>query len=127
MTDDAGHVDYDFAVVQVVDPDSSAAPPPTIHAAYYPTTAIKADDAITFKARAFRAGKDGNHETWDFGDGTPTVNTKSDGNVEKLAPDGYAVTTHRFAKPGDYLVRIERANRDGLKATTRLFVRVVGP
>jgi hypothetical protein len=42
----------------------------------------------------------------------------------KLAPDGYAVTTHKFAKPGDYLVSVERANSSGMKATARMHVRV---
>ena len=70
---------------------------------------------MTFKVRSFRT-TDG-EETWDFGDGTPTVTVHSDGNVNQHAPDGYAVTVHRFAKPGDYLVRVERANRRGWKAT----------
>jgi hypothetical protein len=56
-------------------------------------------------------------------DGSPTVQVQSDGNVKPLAPDGYASTVHRFGKPGDYLVRVERTNRRGLKATTRLHVR----
>jgi len=34
------------------------------------------------------------------------VVVKSDGNVEEHAKDGYAVTQHRFAKPGHYLVRV---------------------
>jgi hypothetical protein len=41
------------------------------------------------------------------------------------AKDGYAVTTHRFDRPGRYPVRVNRANRHGLKATARLHV-VVG-
>jgi hypothetical protein len=40
------------------------------------------------------------------------------------APDGYAVTTHAFKRPGDYLVRVERANRRGWKATALLHVHV---
>jgi murein DD-endopeptidase MepM/ murein hydrolase activator NlpD len=127
VTDEAGQVDYDFAVVHVVDPDSPAALPPTLHASYYPTTSLGPGDEITFKARTFRVGKDGKQETWDFGDGSPPIHTESDGNAQQLAPDGYAMTTHRYAKPGDYLVRVERANRDGLKATARLHVRVSGP
>ena len=41
-----------------------------------------------------------------------------------LAKDGFAVTTHVFQKPGDYLVRVERVNRLGQRAITHLFVRV---
>jgi len=37
------------------------------------------------------------------------------------------VTTHRFDRPGRYLVRVERANRHGIKATARLFVIVAEP
>ena len=127
VTDNAGHVDYDFAVVQVVDPNISAPIPPTIHASYFPTTDLKPGEEITFKVRTFRVGKDGKEETWDFGDGSPSVRTQSDGNAQQHAPDGYAVTTHRYAEPGDYLVRVERVNRDGLKATARLHVRVLDP
>jgi hypothetical protein len=79
-------------------------------------------DLVTFKVRTFRT-TDG-EETWDFGDGTPTVSVRSDGNVNMHAPDGYAVTTHRYTRPGDYLVRVERTNRRGWKATGRLHVHV---
>ena len=40
------------------------------------------------------------------------------------AKDGYAVTTHRFEKPGHYLVRVERTDRRGATATARLHVVV---
>ena len=119
-----GAISYDFAVVQVIDPERPDALPPSIHAAYHPTSGVKPGDPVTFKARTFRVGRDGGHETWDFGDGSPEVAVQSDGNARQLDPDGYAVLTHRFEKAGDYLVRVERANRDGLKATARLHVRV---
>ncbi len=63
-------------------------------------------------------------EMWDFGDGTAKATTKSDGNLKALAPDGYAATTHAYAKPGDYLVLVERANARGEKAVGRLWVHV---
>jgi hypothetical protein len=44
--------------------------------------------------------------------------------IKKLAKEGYAKTVHRFQKPGDYLVRVERANEKGVKVTVHLFVRV---
>ena len=96
--------------------------PPAIHAAYSPTLNLHPADAITFKVRTFST-TDG-QETWDFGDGSPAVTTRSDGNVEKLAPNGYASTVHRFEKPGDYLVRVERSDRKGRKATARLHVHI---
>ncbi len=119
---DRGNVSYDFAVVQVLDRTGSVPIPHSIHAAYFPTQDLHPGDPITFKVRTFDC-TDGN-ETWDFGDGTPPVDVRSDGNVKELAPDGYAVTTHRFAKAGDYLIRVERSDRRGRKATARLHVRV---
>jgi PKD domain/Peptidase family M23 len=122
ITDDHGHVAYDFAVVQVIDPREPEPLPPGIHASFYPTMNLHPGDAITFKVRTF--GTTDGSETWDFGDGTPPVEVRSDGNVERLARDGYAVVTHRFARPGDYLPHVERTDRRGRKAIARLFVRV---
>jgi cephalosporin-C deacetylase-like acetyl esterase len=122
VTDRAGHVGYDFAIIQVVDRSHPDDIPPTLHAAYSPTTGIAPGDPVTFKARTFRT-TDG-HETWDFGDGSPPVQVRSDGNVNQHAPDGYAVTVHRYAKPGQYLVRVERSDRSGATATSRLVVIV---
>ena len=79
---------------------------------------------MTFKVRSFRIGSDDGEETWDFGDQTPPVTVKSDGNAIPLAPNGYAITTHRFEKPGHYLVSVRRTNFRGETATARLRVRV---
>ena len=122
ISDNGGNVAYDFAVVQVLDGTNSGPLPPSIHAAYSPTQNIHPGDSITFKVRT--SGTTDGNETWDFGDGTAPVQVRSDGNVKALAPDGYAVTTHRFAKPGDYLPHVERTDRHGRKATARLHVRI---
>ena len=122
VTDAAGNVDYDFATVQVLAKDQPDRLPPTIHAAYAPTFGIKPGDEVTFKVRTFRTTQ--GNEVWEFADGSPPVKVRSDGNVKPLAKDGYAVTTHRFASPGDYVVRVERSTDDGLKATAHLLVRV---
>jgi murein DD-endopeptidase MepM/ murein hydrolase activator NlpD len=122
VSDGSGNVAYDFAVVEVIDRADPEPVAPAIHAAYSPTLNLHPADAITFKVRTFST-TDG-QETWDFGDGTPTVATHSDGNVTALARDGYASTIHRYGKPGDYLVRVERSNRAGLKATARLHVHI---
>ena len=122
ISDNGGNVAYDFAIVQVLDGTNSGPLPPSIHAAYSPTQNIHPGDSITFKVRT--SGTTDGHETWDFGDGSATVQVRSDGNVKALAPDGYAITTHRFAKPGDYLPHVERTDRHGRKATARLHVRV---
>jgi dienelactone hydrolase/pimeloyl-ACP methyl ester carboxylesterase len=122
VTDRQGRAAYDFAIVQVLDRSHPDQIPPTIHAAYAPTMGIKRGDAVTFKVRTFRS-TDG-QETWDFGDGSPTVQVRSDGNVNQHAKDGYAVTVHRYQKPGQYLVRIERTDRRGATATARLAVTV---
>ena len=122
VTDARGQVDYDFAVVLVIDKSASDQLPPTIHPAYAPTLNIRAGDPVTFKVRSFRTTF--GNETWDFGDGSEKVTVKSDGNVEQHAQDGYAVAQHRFAKPGHYLVRVERTNERGQRAIGHLHVPV---
>jgi murein DD-endopeptidase MepM/ murein hydrolase activator NlpD len=122
ITDALGEVDYDFAVVLVIDKSAPDRLPPTIHPAFAPAMNIRAGDSLTFKVRSFRTTF--GSETWDFGDGSEKVTVKSDGNVEQHAKDGYAITQHRFAKPGHYLVRVERANERGEKAIGHLHVPV---
>jgi hypothetical protein len=121
FTDAAGRADYDFAVVNVLDPDHPDRLPPSIHAAYHPTSGIKPGDAVTFLVRTFRTAEG---ETWDFGDGSPEEEVRSDGNAVPLAKDGYARTVHRYEKPGRYLVRVERTNARGETAVARLHVCV---
>ena len=77
---------------------------------------------VTFLVRTFRT-TDG-RETWDFGDGSPPVTVQSDGNVVPLAAQGYAVTEHRFERPGTYLVRVARTDSQGHTAVARLKVSV---
>jgi murein DD-endopeptidase MepM/ murein hydrolase activator NlpD len=122
ITDADGNVDYDFQVVQVVDKANPKALPPSIQANYAPTFGIKAGDPVTFKVRTFRTQE--GEEVWSFGDGTPPVTVKSDGNVKPLAPDGFAEHVHRFSRPGQFLVKVERSNSAGMKATAHLHVRV---
>jgi hypothetical protein len=129
VTDARGRVDYDFAIVQVVDRDQKEPKgkeneklPPTIHASYAPTFGIRAGDAVTFKVRTFRA--EIGDETWNFGDGSDPVKVRSDGNAKPHDPKGYAETTHRYAKPGHYIVRVDGVGHNGLKATAHLRVRV---
>ena len=121
ITDASGRTDYDFMTVNILDPQHPKQVPPSIQAAYWPTMGIVAGKPVTFKVRTFST-TDG-EEIWSFGDGG-TARTKSDGNVVPLAKDGFATTTHVFQKPGDYIVRVERANRLGQKAITHLIVRV---
>ena len=122
VTDAAGHSDYDFAIVHVHDRQRPDQFPPTIHVVYAPTFGLQARAEVTFKARTF-ATTDG-EETWDFGDGSPPAKTHSDGNVNQLAKDGYAVITHRFAAPGHYLVRAERTDRLGQRTVGYVQVRI---
>jgi murein DD-endopeptidase MepM/ murein hydrolase activator NlpD len=112
VVDSKGNVDYDFALIGVVDPAQEL--PPRLNATYAPTFGIRPGDAVTFKVRTWNT-KVG-EETWDFGDGSPRARTKSEG--------GYAETSHRYAKPGHYLVRVERADDRGIKGVTHLQVRV---
>jgi murein DD-endopeptidase MepM/ murein hydrolase activator NlpD len=121
ITDDQGHTDYDFETVNVLDPHHPEQTPPSIQAAYWPTASIAPGASVTFKVRTF--GTTDGDETWSFGDGA-SARTKSDGNVVPLAKNGFAITTHVFQKPGDYIVRVDRVNRLGQKAIAHLFVRV---
>lgn len=125
VTDDAGNVAYDFAVVIVADRDHPERHVPSIHPNFYPTTGIQPGTPVTFKVRTFNtsAGK----ELWDFGDGSEKVEVQSDGNQKQLSPNGYAVTTHRFERPGDYLVRVSHTDEFGVNAIGRLHVRVDSP
>ncbi len=129
ITDDRGNADYDFAVVQVIAKQSRDAEsekvPPSLHANYSPSMGLKPRQSITFKVRAFRTTH--GEETWDFGDGSPPVTVKSDGNIDKHAKDGYALTTHAYEKAGDYIARVERSNRRGEKAIAHVHVRVEAP
>lgn len=123
VTDAAGATAWDFAVVQVMDPAGGReGMPPSIHANYHPTVGIRVGDPVVFKVRSFltQAGD----EVWDFGDGSPEVRVRSDGNAVVHAKDGYAVVEHRFARPGDYLVRVQRANARGEVAMAHLSVHV---
>jgi len=122
VTDDAGRTDYDFAIVHVMDRHSPEPIPPAIHVVYHPTFGIKPGDEVTFKVRTF--GTIEGEETWDFGDGSPAETTRSDGCVEKLNPDGYAILTHRYQRPGHYLVRVERTDNQGRRAVDHVHVRV---
>ncbi|MHC4146118.1 MAG: PKD domain-containing protein, partial [Planctomycetota bacterium] len=93
-----------------------------IHAAYYPTFDIKPGDEITFKVRSFRTTH--SNEVWDFGDGSPRVTVKSDGNANVHDPEGYAVTRHSYKKPGHYIATVERSNQRGHRAVTHLHIHV---
>jgi hypothetical protein len=122
ITDGEGRIDYDFAVVDVVDKDHPDQLPPSIHAVYSPTFGIRPGDPVTFMVRTFHT-TDGK-ETWDFGDGSPKVEVLSDGNIAPLAKDGYARTVHGYKKAGHYLVRVERTDHRGHTAIGHLQVRV---
>lgn len=122
ITDARGHVDYDFAVVLIFDKAHPDQLPPAIHAAYYPTFDIKPGEELTFKVRSF--GVTHGCETWDFGDGSEAMTVRSDGNTEVHNPQGYAVTKHRYAKPGNYVASVRRTNERGEQAVTHLHVRV---
>ena len=125
VTDGKGNVAYDFAVVIVYDREHPERHITTVHPNYHPTKGIRAGHPVTFKVRSFIQGQSREgKEVWDFGDGSPKVEVRSDGNAVKLAPNGYAETVHRFKKPGDYLVRVERLNEFGVKASGNLWVRV---
>jgi len=117
ITDSKGNIDYDFAIVLVPDKNN---PPPTINATYYPTFNIKPGDPVRFEVCTYRT--DTGNEIWDFGDGTPPVKVKSVGEGKTLE---FAKTTNRFAKPGHYIVRVERSDKYGYKAIAHLHIEVI--
>ncbi len=123
IIDNRSNTDYDFTVVNVLDPSQPERLPPTIHANYAPTFGVMAGDPVTFKVRVFRSASGG--ETWDFGDGSPAVRTVSHPGDQHL-PDGYAATVHRFRKPGHYIVTVTHTGDNGLKAVDHLDVIVAG-
>jgi murein DD-endopeptidase MepM/ murein hydrolase activator NlpD len=123
VTDEAGHIAYDFAIVQVIGKGDTKEVPPAIHPAFAPTMNIAVGQPVTFKVRTFR---DAGGETWDFGDGSGPVTVKSDGNASAHAKDGYGVTQHSFGKAGDYIVKVEHVNARGEKAIGHLWVRIGG-
>jgi murein DD-endopeptidase MepM/ murein hydrolase activator NlpD len=123
ITDDQGRAAYDFETVNVLDPKHPEQAPPSIQVTYWPTMEVAPGNPVTFKVRTF--GTTDGEEKWSFGDGA-TAATQSDGNVEAHAKNGFASITHSFSKPGDFIVRVERANRLGQKAIAHLWVRVGG-
>ena len=86
ITDARGEIDYDFAVVDVIDGSAPNPLPPTIHPAFAPTTGIRAGDQWLSRCARFKTTF--GNETWDFGDGSEKVTVKSDGNVNMHAKDG---------------------------------------
>jgi len=122
ITDATGRTDYDFAIVAVAERDHPERRPPGMHVAYQPTFGVRPGDEVTFKARMF--GSTRGEETWDFGDGSPQATTASNRNADQHAKDGYAIVTRRFARPGHYLVRVERKDEQGWPAIGYVHVLV---
>jgi len=122
VTDSAGNFAYDFAVVYVIDRKHPERVPPAIHANYYPTFGLRANDEVMFKVRSF--GTQHGEEVWDFGDQSSKVKVRSDGNTNQHNPDGYALTQHRYRKAGDYIVTVRRSDEHGYEAVGHLHVRI---
>ena len=120
VIDAKGNIDYDFTSILVVEDDERPRTPLGIHAAFFPTLGVKPGDSVTFKVRSFNRFHGG--ESLDFGDGTPPQKIHSDGNIDPHNAEGYAVTTHAYRDAGHYIVRAERKNPDGAKATADLHV-----
>ena len=122
ITDGKGHVDYDFVRAKVFSRRNIEKQPPRMHLTYHPTFNLKPGTEITFKGRSFYFTH--GEEVWDFGDGSPKVRTKSDGNVVQRAKDGYVTVKHRYRKPGHYLVHVKRSDEDGNPAEDRLHIHI---
>lgn len=122
VTNGAGESSVDFAIVKVLDPKDLTQYPPRLNANHYPTRNIQPGDAITFKVRSFNM--QGGEELWNFGDGSPKKTTRSPADAISSDPEGYAIITHQYKKPGQYIVSISRTHDNGQKATTKLWVQV---
>lgn len=122
VTDAAGRIDYDFALVQVVDPGTPGRYASSLHLVHEPTLGIRPGDPVTFAVRAF--GFDEGAEEWDFGDGG-AARTCSGKNPDQHAPDGYTRVVHRYTSPGSYIVRVGRTGAGGMPAFSHVHV-VVG-
>ena len=122
VTDTKGNYDYDFAVVKVYEGSRDEKALPDIHATFYPTTDIKAGDKVFFQVRSRWVAE--GYDVWDFKDGSDPVMVKSNIESDNHAQVGYAVTSHRFEKPGDYLVNVHRKTSRGI-ATARVYVKVL--
>jgi hypothetical protein len=79
-------------------------------------------DPVMFLMRTFRT-TDG-REAWDFGGGSPWVEAQCDGNMAPVAKGSHARTVHRYQKPGQYVVRVERTNRRGHTAVGHVHICV---
>jgi PKD domain len=129
VTDSKGRNAIDFAEVHILDPKSPKNVPPSLHAACWPTKNLRVGQPIEFLVRSSRdlAPEKEHFELWDFGDGSPKVRTKSDGvrSYEMYHdPNGYALTKHRYTKPGQYIVTVRTQNSRGETAVDRLWITI---
>lgn len=123
VEDASGAVSYDFVRVLVVDPADPDTFPPNVHAAFWPTEGLKAGEPVTILVRSFRSAE--GRERIDFGDGSEAVFVRSSLEKGNLDPQGYASVVHRYEKPGDYLVRIDREHEKSWPSFTHLHIRVL--
>ncbi len=123
VTDSKGNTGYDFTIVQVRQRNDPNKTIPVMQAAFHPTLNIKQGDPVTFLVRTFNTTVD--NEVWDFGDGSPKITTQSETPVRPFhIKTKFAETVHSFSNPGQYIVRVERADENGYKAIVHLFVVV---
>lgn len=121
VTDTKGNYNYDFAVVKVYEGKKDEGVLPDIHATFHPTNDITVGDKVFFQVRS-RWVTEGN-DVWDFKDGSEPVAVKSNIDNTNHAKVGYSLVSHRFSKPGDYLVKVHRKSSRGT-ATAHVYVKV---
>jgi murein DD-endopeptidase MepM/ murein hydrolase activator NlpD len=122
VTDARGNYDYDFAVVKVYEGANGEGVLPDIHATFYPTMDIRVGEKVFFQVRS-RWTTEG-YDVWNFADGSDPVPVKSNIETTNHAKVGYSIVSHRFAKEGDYLVKVHRKSPRGT-ATAHVYVKVV--
>ena len=124
VTDSKGNSDYDFATVFVYErehPEETSIG--LIHLAHHPTLDLKAGEGVTFLARTFHT--EPVKITWDFGDGTPFLESTTRGITKKNHSSGtYEKVIHAYSKPGHHVVIARAAEGSGLNSVSHLHVVV---
>lgn len=115
VKDDKGNTAYNTSTV--ISMDTTLAGIGRMWLTYYPSLGLKAGNEVEFETRIlFFKPVHGDHEVWDFGDGSPAMLTDSEKD--------YANPKHVYRKPGDYIVTVKRGDIAGNHIVARNVVHV---
>jgi hypothetical protein len=115
VKDDQGNTAHNISTVYVVDPSDSGFG--RMWVTYSPSRNVKPGDNIGFEAKiVFAEPADGSKEVWDFGDGSPLLETEP--GRESGRP------SRTYSQSGDYIVRVACNDVDGNQCVARVVVHV---